>query len=157
MELMRFAEDLREFLRSLGRNEVEYLLIGGYAVSLHGFPRTTGDLDLWIRPTAANIERVLGALRQFGFQPGESERKALGTPGSILRLGYPPVRIELLNAPSGVEFAACRDRAVTMQIGGVSVPVLSLDDLVANKRAAGRPKDLIDAMELERIRDRTAR
>jgi hypothetical protein len=155
MDPTPFADDLREFLRSLGRHEVEYLLVGGYAVSLHGFPRNTADLDVWIRPVPANADRVMAALRGFGFAPGPAEREALLTPGRILRLGYPPVRIELLTAPSGVEFVSCRSRAVILPIDGTEIPVLSLDDLIANKRAAGRPKDLIDALELERLRGRS--
>lgn len=154
MEPTPFADDLREFLRSLGSHEVEFLLVGGYAVSLHGFPRNTADLDLWIRPTPANADRVMAALRAFGFTPGPAEREALLTPGRMLRLGYPPVRIELLNAPSGVEFASCRSRAVELCIDGIEIPVLSIDDLIVNKRAAGRPKDLIDVLELERLRGR---
>jgi hypothetical protein len=97
----------------------------------------------------------MAALRGFGFAPGPAEREALLTPGRILRLGYPPVRIELLTAPSGVEFVSCRSRAVILPIDGTEIPVLSLDDLIANKRAAGRPKDLIDALELERLRGRS--
>jgi len=148
------SDDLRGFLKSLTEHEVAFLVLGGYAVALHGYPRATADFDLWIESSAANAERVLAALRHFGFTPTEEAAQALLTPGKILRLGYPPTRIELLTAPAGVEFGPCRARAVMKDLFGVAVPVIGLDDLIANKRAAGRPKDLIDAAELERIRDR---
>jgi len=76
MEPTPFADDLREFLRSLGRHEVEYLLVGGYAVTLHGFPRNTADLDIWIRPTPGNADRVIAALEAFGFAPGSGIRRS---------------------------------------------------------------------------------
>lgn len=151
------SDDLREFLKSLTAHEVEYLLIGGFAVALHGYPRATADLDLWIGVSPANVERVLAALRDFGFDPTEEAARALATPGKILRMGYPPIRIELITAPAGVKFGPCQMRAARKDVFGVAVPVISLDDLITNKRAAGRPKDLIDAAELERIRIRTRR
>jgi hypothetical protein len=148
------SDDLREFLKSLTEREVAFLLIGGFAVALHGYPRATADFDLWVESSAANGERVLAALRDFGFMPTDDAARALVTPGKILRMGYPPTRIELLTAPAGVEFGPCRSRAVMKDLFGVAVPVIGLDDLIANKRAAGRPKDLIDVAELERIRSR---
>jgi predicted nucleotidyltransferase len=152
MDERPWTDDLREFLRSLTAREVDYLLVGGYAVALHGFPRATADLDLWLETSPANVERTLAALRDFGFAPGPDAAQALATPGKILRLGYPPVRIELLTAPAGVDFLPCRSRAVPKEFLGLEVPTISLDDLIANKRAAGRPKDLVDVAELERIR-----
>lgn len=154
MDELPSSDDLRGFLKSLTEHEVSFLVLGGYAVALHGYPRATADFDLWIKSSPANAERVLAALRDFGFTPTEEAAQALLTPGKILRMGYPPTRIELLTAPAGVEFGPCRARAVMKDLFGVAVPVIGLDDLIANKRAAGRPKDLIDAAELERIRDR---
>lgn len=148
---MRFGDDWSEFLRSLGRNRVEYLLVGGLAVAFHGFPRHTGDLDVWVRCTPGNAARALEALREFGFDPTDATLAALTTPGRILRMGYPPLRIELLTSPSGVEFETCSARADTIDLDGQAVPVIALPDLIANKRAAARPKDLIDVQELERI------
>ena len=145
------SDDLREFLRLLTAHEVAFLLVGGYAVALHGYPRATADFDLWIDLAPDNIERVLRVLREFGFAPTDEVARALSTPGKILRMGYPPSRIELLTAPAGVHFTPCRARAVFRDFFGVQVPVIALEDLIVNKRAAGRPKDLIDAEELERI------
>ncbi|MFM7808176.1 MAG: hypothetical protein ACKPEA_09660 [Planctomycetota bacterium] len=127
-------------------------MVGGYAVSFHGFPRNTGDLDIWIRATVDNAPRVERAVRDFGFPIDASARAALLQPDAILRMGYPPMRIELLTQVSGLDFDACRSRAVMIALDDAKVPVLGLDDLIVNKRAAGRPKDLLDLIELERIR-----
>ena len=149
---MPFADDLRAFLKSLAAAKAEFIVVGGYAVAFHGFPRNTGDLDIWVRATADNAHRVEQAIRDFGFPVDDAARAALLQPDSILRMGHPPIRIELLTQVSGLEFAACRDRASVLEVAGTPVPVLGLDDLMANKRAAGRPKDLIDLIELERLR-----
>ena len=110
------SDDLREFLRLLTKHRVDFMLVGGFAVALHGFPRATADFDLWIDTTLANTERVLSALRDFGFAPNDETAHALATPGKILRMGYPPSRIELLTAPAGVLFAPCRVRAVMKDV-----------------------------------------
>ena len=157
MDERPLTDDLREFLKSLIRNDVAFMLVGGYAVALHGFPRATADMDVWISTEPSNVDRVIAALRDFGFAPDADAATALRTPGKVLRMGYPPARIELLTAPAGVEFAACMRRAEEREALGVHVPTIAIDDLIANKRAAGRPKDLIDADELERIRRASAR
>ena len=148
---MPFADDLRAFLKSLDAAHAEFIVVGGYAVAFHGFPRNTGDLDIWIRATADNASRVERAVRDFGFPIDASARAALLQPDAILRMGYPPMRIELLTQISGLDFEACRSRAVVIEVDRAKVPVLGLDDLIVNKRAAGRPKDLLDLIELERI------
>lgn len=149
---MPFADDLRAFLKSLDAAQAEFIVVGGYAVAFHGFPRNTGDLDVWIRATADNAPRVERAVREFGFPIDTSARAALLQPDAILRMGYPPMRIELLTQVSGLDFESCRSRAVVIEVDRAKVPVLGLDDLIVNKRAAGRPKDLLDLIELERIR-----
>jgi predicted nucleotidyltransferase len=149
---MPFADDLRAFLKSLDAAQAEFIVVGGYAVAFHGFPRNTGDLDIWIRASVDNAPRVERAVRDFGFPIDASARAALLQPDAILRMGYPPIRIELLTQVSGLDFDACRSRAVMIALDDVKVPVLGLDDLIVNKRAAGRPKDLLDLIELERIR-----
>src|SRR5215204_1917457 len=99
--------DFKEFLKLLNENGVRYLLIGGYAVSYHGYPRATGDMDLWIAIHPENAERVVGALRDFGFDvPGLSVELFL-KPDQIIRMGMPPVRIEITTTIAGVEFAEC--------------------------------------------------
>ena len=144
MDTPLLTDDFKEFLRLLNANRVEYLLVGGYAVGLHGYPRATIDIDLWVRATSGNADRVMRALRAFGFDLPTLEPRLFIDPRSIVRLGTPPFRIELMTSIDGVEFEGCAGRAVTFDLGGVSVPVISLTDLKANKRAAGRHKDLAD-------------
>jgi len=142
------TDDFKEFLRLLNASRVDYLLVGGYAVALHGYPRSTVDLDIWIRATPANAECVLAALRAFGFDLPVLEPRLFVDPRSIVRFGVPPFRIEVMTSIDGVEYDACRPRAVEFDIDGVSVPVIALDDLKINKKAAGRHKDLADLENL---------
>lgn len=140
--------DFDEFLRSLSEHEVEFLLIGGIAVALHGYPRATQDLDVWIDRTQTNAQRIVAALRAFGFDVPQLTVDLFLTPDRIVRMGVPPMRIEILGEIAGVEFADCVERAVTFTIGAIEVPVISLADLRLNKAAAGRPKDLDDLANL---------
>lgn len=142
--------DFAEFLSLLTKHEVHYLLIGGYAVGVHGHVRATNDLDVWIEATAENARRAEAALREFGFDVPQLTPEMLLRPGKITRMGVPPMRIEVLNSVSGITFEeAYRDRSDT-DIGGQSVPVIGLKELIRNKLATGRAKDLADAEELDR-------
>jgi len=144
MDVPLLTDDFREFLRLLNVQSVDYLLVGGYAVGLHGYPRATIDLDVWIRPAEENAERVVAALRTFGFDLPEVTPALFLSPRALVRFGVPPFRIELMTTIDGVDYEACRARAVEFDIDGLAVPVISLDDLKTNKRAAGRNKDLAD-------------
>lgn len=144
MDVPLLTDDFREFLRLLSAKRVEYLLVGGYAVGLHGYPRATVDLDIWVHAVPANAERTVAALKDFGFESRSLEPGLFTSPRSIVRFGVPPFRIEVMTSIDGVEFDACRRRAVEFDLDGLDVPVISLDDLKANKKAAGRYKDLAD-------------
>ncbi len=144
MDSPRLTEDFKEFLRSLNAHHVEYLLVGGYAVGLHGYPRATIDLDIWVHASADNARRVLDALRAFGFDLPALEPRLFIDPDSIVRFGVPPFRIELMTSIDGVRYDDCHGRAQVMVLDDVPVPVISLEDLKVNKRAAGRHKDLAD-------------
>jgi predicted nucleotidyltransferase len=148
MDAPLLTDDFKEFLRLLNANRVEYLLVGGYAVGLHGYPRATIDLDVWVQPTPVNAERILQALREFGFAVPVLEPTLFIDPSSIVRFGVPPFRIEVMTSIDGVEFDTCLARAVEFDLDGVRVPVISLADLKVNKRAAGRHKDLADLENL---------
>ena len=145
---MALSQDLKEFLRLFALNEVEYLLIGGFAVAAHGHPRYTKDIDLWIRQTPENAQRVAKCLEIFGFASlGISETDLL-EPGVVIQLGYPPNRIDLLTSPSGVNFDECYPKRARTLLEGMEVDVIDLASLRQNKQASGRPQDLADLDKL---------
>ena len=148
MASIELPRDFKEFLRLLNENRVEYLLTGGYAVGYHGYPRATGDMDIWVNPTRENAARIVRVLIAFGFSPDIVSAAPFMRPHQIVRMGVPPVRIELLTTLSGVDFEACYARRVVDTVDEVEVQILSLNDLKVNKQAAGRPKDRGDLESL---------
>jgi hypothetical protein len=148
MAMLALPPDFKEFLQLFNANSVEYPLVGGYAVGYYGYVRATADIDIWIAINPANAQRAVAALEQFGFQPPPSAEKLFLTPENIVRLGVPPFRIEILNSVSGVEFAGCYAAKVVDDLGGVSVNIIGLPLLNANKLASGRGKDLVDIEHL---------
>ncbi|HEV2474399.1 MAG TPA: nucleotidyltransferase [Chthonomonadales bacterium] len=145
---VELPDDFKEFLASLNSSEVEYLLIGGYAVGFHGYPRATNDIDLWVRVSADNAARIAYALRQFGFATATST--LFTVPQSVIRMGRPPLRIEIITGISGVDFDECYAGREDAKLDGIPVPVISRAHLVANKQAAGRAKDVADVEALTR-------
>lgn len=131
----------------LNSSSVEYLVIGGYAVNYYGFPRATADLDIWIAIGQRNAQRVAQVLREFGFI--QAEEAAFLEPRKIVRMGVPPVRLEIFTSISGVEFAECYGRRLVVELDGVSVNLIHLDDLKRNKQASGRLKDRLDLEQLQ--------
>ncbi len=148
MDAPLLPDDFKGFLRLLNANGVDYLVVGGYAVGLHGYPRATVDLDVWVRADPANAERIIGALRAFGFEVPALEPRLFLDPLSIVRFGVPPFRIEIMTSIDGVQYEACRRNAVVFDVGDLALPVISIGDLKTNKRAAGRNKDLADLDQL---------
>jgi len=146
--MIRLPPDFREFLRLLNSRHVEYLLIGGYAVGYHGYPRPTGDMDIWVAVSAENAARVVQALLDFGFKSVDVPLSLFTEPGKVVRMGVPPMRLEIVTTISGVDFAACFARRTSAVIDGVPVNIIGLDDLKINKRASGRHKDLNDLEQL---------
>jgi hypothetical protein len=140
--------DFKEFLRLLGARGVEYLLVGGYAVGHHGYPRYTADIDVWVPIDMGNAERLTTVLRDFGFDMPEVNPELFLRERMIIRMGVPPMRIEIINHIDGVEFPACYARRVVVEIDEVPVNIIALDDLKVNKRASGRLKDLADLENL---------
>ena len=140
--------DFKDFLRLLDANAVEYLLIGGYAVAYHGYPRATEDIDIWIASNPENAKHIISALRDFGFDVPELDLDLFLKPDSIVRMGVPPLRIELSTTISGVAFGDCYKARVTEVIDGIKVNIINLADLKKNKKASGRYRDLDD---LERL------
>jgi predicted nucleotidyltransferase len=151
---MDLAPDFKELLAEFARDGVESVLVGGYAVAWHGRPRTTKDIDLVLRGDAENLERAARALARFGAPQVVVDAVRNQAPTDVVFMGQPPLRVDLLRAIDGVETDELFARAVPAEIDGVSLRVIALDDLIANKRAAGRPQDLIDVEFLERVRAR---
>ncbi len=136
--------DFNAFLSLLNEKRVDYLLIGGYVVNYYGYDRVTDDLDVWIAIDPTNADRIVAALREFGFDVPMLKAERFLIPGRIIRMGRAPVRIEICNHISGVSFEDCRARATIGEFDGLQVPMISLPDLRKNKKASGRPKDMLD-------------
>jgi predicted nucleotidyltransferase len=145
---MKLPDDFREFLKLLAEYKVRYLLIGGYAVGYHGYPRATQDLDIWIAVHPENADRVVLALREFGFDLPNLTPDLFLAQKSIVRMGLSPLRIELMTTISGVEFETCYHKRIKTEIDGVTVDLIDLRDLRLNKQASGRHKDLDDLEHL---------
>ncbi len=140
--------DFREFLSLLKANKVKYLLIGGYAVGYHGYPRATYDMDIWIAVEPDNAEKIVTALKEFGFDTPELTTGLFLQDRRIVRMGVPPLRLEILTEISGVEFKECYSQRTTDIIDDVEVNFISLHHLKINKKASGRHKDLDDLEHL---------
>jgi hypothetical protein len=141
-------DDFREFLRLLTEADVEYLLIGGYAVGYHGYPRTTADMDIWVAMSPDNAARLVDVFKRFGMQDPELTPSVFQERGKIIRMGVPPMRIEVLTEIDGVVFAECNAARITTEIDGQIVHLISREHLRINKRASGRHKDLDDLEHL---------
>jgi hypothetical protein len=146
--MTQLQADFKDFLSLLNAHRVEYLLIGGYAVGYHGYPRATVDLDVWIARTPDNAQRAVAALHEFGFTDPVLRPGLFLEQDRIVRMGVPPFRIEVATTISGVEFDDCYRTRIDAVIDGVPVPVIDLASLRRNKRAAARYKDLDDLENL---------
>lgn len=147
---MRLHKDLREFIESLNAAEVEYLVVGAFAVAWHGYPRFTADIDFLIRPSEANADRVIAALRAFGFGSLEISQEDLSKEDQIIQLGAKPNRIDLITSIAGVEFEDAWIHRVLGEIDGIAVSFIGREELIRNKESTGRAKDLGDADELRK-------
>lgn len=142
-------QDFKEFVQLLNQNDVHYLLVGGYAVAIHGHPRYTKDMDIWIALNEANAQKMIQTLEQFGFGSLGLEASDFLTPEQIIQLGYPPNRIDILVTLLGVTFADCYAQRVEVEMEGVVVKCIDRENLKKNKKATGRLQDLADAENLE--------
>jgi len=140
--------DFKEFLKLLNENGVRYLLIGGYAVGYHGYPRATNDMDVWIAMHPDNAQKVVNTLKEFGFDHPELTPELFLQENKIIRMGHPPMRLEISTGISGVEFEDCYASRIVDDFDGVTVNIIDLPHLKTNKKAAGRLKDLADLENL---------
>ena len=144
--------DYLDMLKCLNKAGVDYIMVGGWAVNLHGYVRATIDLDIWIMADQTNANKVYTALRAFGAPLGDVKPEDFATDGTIFQIGVAPCRIDVINKIDGVNYADAAPRAVAREIDGVPVRIIAIEDLIANKRASGRTKDLADAEILEGLR-----
>jgi predicted nucleotidyltransferase len=147
---MHIQNDFREFLRLLKAHDVDFVILGGYAVAFHGHVRNTQDLDIFFRADERGVGGLVMALRDFGFPEGTISAAEIARPGNVIRMGVPPVRIERLNRVSGVTFDEVWAGHVAGHYDNVPVAYIGLAELLRNKAAAGRTKDLADIEELSR-------
>ena len=141
---MEIQPDFRDLLALFTKHNVEYAIVGGYALAFHGAPRYTGDLDLLIEAEVTNADRVVAALEEFGFDGLGIETSDLKKPDQIIQLGYPPVRVDILTSVSGLSWKEVLAGRVKGKYGDVSVNFIGREQFLKNKRAAGRKKDLAD-------------
>jgi hypothetical protein len=137
-------QDFVDLLRAFRATDVRFLVVGAYALALHGRPRATGDLDVWIDPTPENAHRVITALANFGAPIADISEADLARPGTVYQIGVPPGRIDVLTELSGLSFAEAWTDRMRHPFGDVEVEFIGRSSLIRNKRAAGRPKDLVD-------------
>jgi hypothetical protein len=147
---MEVQPDFRELCELLNSHGVDYIIVGGYALAFHGVPRTTGDIDILVKPSPGNAERIVNALGDFGFGSLNLSREDFEKPDQVIQLGVPPVRIDIITSLSAVSWEEAEAGRVAGRLGDVEVFYLGLEEFVASKRAAGRKKDLADLEALGR-------
>lgn len=144
-----FSQDFKEFVELLIKHNASYLIVGGYAVGIHGHPRYTGDLDIWLDPTVANAEKIVQCVNEFGFSSFNLKTEDFIKEGNVIQLGYPPLRIDLLTEIDGVSFDECYQNRKEVVIEDVLVNFIGYHDLLKNKKVTGRLKDLDDIDNLQ--------
>ena len=149
---MKLGKDLREFIELLNSRRVDYIVVGGHAVAFHGHPRFTGDIDFLLRPSSENAERLIDAVKEFGFSEMHLSLDDFTRPNTVVQLGHPPNRIDLLTSISGVDFEEAWGSRIGGELDGLPVSFLGWDALLKNKRASGRDKDLADVSKLSAVR-----
>lgn len=148
---MILAKDFEDFVKLLNEYGVEYMVVGGYAMAFHGKPRYTGDLDIWINISEANAQKLLKVMNAFGMASLGFEKEDFLQPGYISQIGYPPLRIDILNNIDGVEFTEAYKNRQKLIEGDLEISYIGLQDLLANKIASGRKMDLADVQEIKKI------
>lgn len=144
-------QDFADFFALLNRHGVEFLIIGGVAYNFHAPPRATKDIDVWARPTLANLGRLVAALDAFGLTTDAVDVEQLSRSAQVLMIGRVPTRIDVLTRPDGLDWETAWARRVPTDYGDAPIGVLAIEDLISSKRAAGRPRDLADVSMLEQI------
>jgi len=145
-------EDYKDMLQALVDENVSFLLVGAYALAAHGYPRATMDIDIWVMPAPVNADSVMRAIRRFGAPLHNLNKADLEKDGTVFQIGVAPRRIDIITSASGLRFEEAFSRSAVVVIEGLEVHIPSVDDLIRNKRASGRTKDLADAEALEALK-----
>jgi hypothetical protein len=145
--------DFREILSAFCEEKVAFMLVGAYAVAAHGLPRATGDIDLWVKCSQQNAERVWAALSKFGAPLANISKQDFTTRGNVVQIGVTPRRIDILTEITGVTYEDAESQTIFVELEGMSIPVISLTHLLQNKSAVGRPQDKADVARLREMRD----
>lgn len=153
---MNTHRDFEELLRLLEENHVEYMIVGGYAVAFHGYPRFTKDIDIFFESSRENVERLRKALSEFGFNEPEMTEDVFLTMGNILSFGVEPIRIDLINEIDGVSFRQARPNVIRGKYGSRAVNFIGMSDLIKNKKSTPRARDKADVEELMKQKDKYA-
>jgi len=148
MDQRQLPDDFKDFIRSLNSNNVRYLLVGGWAVSVYGNPRATKDIDFLVANDGDNLAKLQRALEAFGAPPVDMER--FKEKGRVIRLGSSPIQIDIINTADGIDMDECYSRKGTIKVEDIDVSIISRDDLIKNKTASGRSMDIADAEKLHR-------
>jgi len=146
--------DFRDILSAFCEEKVEFMLVGAYAVAAHGLPRATGDIDLWVKCSEKNAERVWAAIMNFGAPLANISKQDFTTRGNVVQIGVTPRRIDILTQITGVEYEEAEQQSITIEIEGIAIPVIGLAHLVQNKSAVGRPQDKADVARLQELRNK---
>lgn len=145
-----FEQDFIDFIEFLNKYNVEYMVVGAHALAFHGRPRHTGDLDIWINPSNENAEKMLKVIDDFGFSSLGLKMEDFLNNNYVTQLGYPPLRIDILNAISGVKFNEAFKNRINTEVDDLQINFINIDDFIANKKASGRKKDLGDIEALKK-------
>jgi predicted nucleotidyltransferase len=148
---MTLAQDFEDFIKLLHKYEVDYLVVGGYALAFHGKPRHTGDLDVWINNSEANAEKLVLAIADFGLSSLGLTKSDFMQEGYVTQIGYPPLRIDLLNSIDGVKFEDAFPNRLSVDVNGFNVNYIGLKEFIKNKTASGRSQDIADLKEIKKI------
>ncbi|MCR9296490.1 MAG: nucleotidyltransferase [bacterium] len=146
---MLLNPDFRDMLSALLDAEIDFMIVGAYAMAAHGYPRATGDIDIWVRADAETAPKLYRTLAEFGAPMHDLTLEDLASPGIVFQIGVAPVRIDILTELSGLDFSLAWQNRIEIEMDDLNIPVIARGDLLANKRATGRAKDIADAETLE--------
>ena len=148
---MTLAQDFEDFVKLLNKHQVDYLVVGGYALAFHGKPRHTGDLDIWINSSESNAEKLVNVIQEFGLATLGLTMSDFMQEGYVTQIGYSPLRIDILNTIDGVKFENAYPNKLLVDVNGIEVRYIGLKEFIENKTASGRSQDIADLKEIKKI------